>query len=120
MARQRYVTAEEAETKLDKAIEMLRRFGRDEGAERFQRMSPAQYAAERGAVIISNPYDLRRIMNVASKADLEASINEIGDLVDDALDPELSREELVAKVKEIAEVVEGGGEGAEEAEGEED
>ena len=36
-----------------------------------------------------------------------SSLDEITDLVEDALDPELSREELVAKVKEIAAVASG-------------
>ena len=43
--------------------------------------------------------------------ELEGTIQEVGDLVEEALDPELSREELVAKVKEIQEAV-----GAEEEE----
>ena len=36
--------------------------------------------------------------------DLTESLESISDLADEALDPELSREELVAKVKEIAEL----------------
>ena len=47
--------------------------------------------------------------------ELEGTIQEVSDLVDQALDPELSREELVAKVKEIQEAV---GEEEEEEPGE--
>ena len=36
-----------------------------------------------------------------TRSDLEQILTGIEDLADDALDPELSREELVAKVKEI-------------------
>ena len=35
----------------------------------------------------------------------KATITEVSDLVDEALDPELTREELVAKVKEIQEAL---------------
>jgi hypothetical protein len=38
---------------------------------------------------------------MATKADLEQVLNGVQELADDALDPELSREELVMKVKEI-------------------
>jgi hypothetical protein len=37
--------------------------------------------------------------------ELEGTVQQVSDLVDEALDPELSREELVAKVKEIQEAV---------------
>jgi len=36
---------------------------------------------------------------------LEETVQQVSDLADEALDPELTREELVAKVKEIAEAV---------------
>jgi seryl-tRNA synthetase len=35
----------------------------------------------------------------------KATITEVSDLVDEALDPELTREELVSKVKEIQEAL---------------
>ena len=44
----------------------------------------------------------------------KATITEVSDLVDEALDPELTREELVAKVKEIQEALP---EGEEEEDG---
>jgi hypothetical protein len=37
--------------------------------------------------------------------ELEETIQQVSDLADEALDPELSREEVVAKLKEIAEAV---------------
>lgn len=38
---------------------------------------------------------------MATKSDLEDNLESIQDLADDALDPELSREDVVAKVKQI-------------------
>jgi hypothetical protein len=40
------------------------------------------------------------------KAELAEALGLVSDLADEALDPELTREELVAKVKEIAEASE--------------
>ena len=42
-----------------------------------------------------------------AKAELEDTLEQVADLVDDALDPELTREELVSKVKEISGLVTG-------------
>jgi hypothetical protein len=47
---------------------------------------------------------------------LSDTLDEITDLLDEALDPELSREELVAKVKEIAAVASGEAEEEDEEE----
>jgi hypothetical protein len=42
-----------------------------------------------------------------SKADLEGILDSIQELADDALDPELSREDVVAKVKQIYDLASG-------------
>jgi|GEM_PF-2472439 len=44
-------------------------------------------------------------MPKTTKAQLARNLDQVAELVDEALDPELTREELVAKVKEISEVV---------------
>ena len=44
-------------------------------------------------------------MPTQTKAQLEAVLDQVADLVEEALDPELTREELVAKVKEIESLV---------------
>ena len=44
-------------------------------------------------------------MPTQTKAQLEAVLDQVADLVEEALDPELPREELVAKVKEIESLV---------------
>ena len=49
--------------------------------------------------------------------DAQETIEQVSDLVEEALDPELTREELVSKVKEINDLV--GGEAEEEVGGEE-
>jgi hypothetical protein len=48
-----------------------------------------------------------RTGTMASKADLEGILDSIQELADDALDPELSREDVVAKVKQIYDLASG-------------
>ena len=107
------MTRAEAEVKRRKAIEFLQRIGRGEDAGRFARMSPEEYAGHKSAELI-NPF--RRFETMAretgpNKAELSDRIDEIEDLLEEALDPELTREELVSKVKEIHDVVTGEAEG---------
>lgn len=45
-----------------------------------------------------------------TKAELTDTLSDIADLAEAALDPELSREEVVAKVKEMADLASGEGE----------
>jgi hypothetical protein len=104
------MTRSEAETKRRKAVEFLRRIAKDEDAERFAAMSPEQYAAHRQAELMANPFRRYRIMaqeTGPTKAELTERIDDIEDLLEEALDPELSREELVSKVKEIQGVASG-------------
>ena len=49
-----------------------------------------------------------------TKAALEQTIDHISEVIDEALDPELTREELVSKVKEISDLVNDDGLGNEE------
>lgn len=51
--------------------------------------------------MVSNRREIKKELE-----DLNETLESISDLADEALDPELSREELVAKVKEIAEAAE--------------
>jgi hypothetical protein len=44
-----------------------------------------------------------------TKAELSGTLSDIADLAEEALDPELSREEVVAKVKELADLASGNG-----------
>jgi hypothetical protein len=104
------MTRGEAETKRRKAVEFLRRIGKPEDAERFEAMTPDQYAAHKHAELLANPFRRYRIMAQeagSTKAELADRIDDIEDLLEEALDPELSREELVSKVKEIQTVARG-------------
>jgi hypothetical protein len=73
-------------------------------------MSPEDYAAHKHAELKANPFGRYRIMAQEAgptKAELAERIDDIEDLLEEALDPELSREELVSKVKEIQNVASG-------------
>ena len=105
------LTRSEAETKREQAIEFLKRIGNDESAERFEAMTLEEYAEHKGAELLQNPMRIRR-KDMAretgpTKAELSDVLDEISDLAEEALDPELTREELVAKVKELADVASG-------------
>jgi len=91
----------EAEGKRQKAIAFMERIGGD--ADKFEDMSTAEYAESRGAQLL-NPAHRRRIV---TKADLDSLVDELQDGLEEALDPELTREELVSKVKELANLASG-------------
>jgi len=105
------MTPTEAETKRRKAVEFLRRVGREGDADRFDSMTAREYAEHRGAELTQNPISKRRKgmpqTTAASKAELSDTLDQIADLAEEALDPELTREEVVAKVKEISDAASG-------------
>ncbi len=104
----KFMTLSEAEGKRQKAITLMQSTGGD--AEKFRQMDAADYAASKGAQILENPRRRRMTMpreTGPTKAELSGTLDEINDLAEEALDPELSREELVAKVKEIADLASG-------------
>jgi hypothetical protein len=112
----------EAETKRRKAVDFLRRVGRDDDADRFEAMDVEDYAAHHGAELLPNPYRrsiMARQMN-PTVGELSETLEEIADLAEEALDPELTREEVVAKIKELANVATGEAEQDEEAEDEDE
>jgi hypothetical protein len=103
------MTRGEAETKRRKAVDFLRRVGRDDDADRFEAMGAEDYAAHKGAELLPNPnwrLTMPRQMN-PTVGELTETLEEIADLAEEALDPELTREELVAKIKELANVAAG-------------
>jgi len=101
----------EEETKRRKAVEFLRRVGRDEDAARFESMTAGEYAEHRGAELAQNFKSKRRAVMQqtagVTKAELSDILDQITDLAEEALDPELTREEVVAKVKEISDAASG-------------
>jgi hypothetical protein len=99
------LTRQQTQARKDRAVAFLLNVKNDpEPAAEVEQESLDDYA-QRRRIRLSNPN--RRTANMATNAELESTLEEIGDLVDEALDPELTREELVAKLKEIAQIVEG-------------
>src|SRR4051794_20523493 len=117
----RYLTRSEADAKRRQAIAFLRRIGNNDAADTFEGMSAAEYAEHRGVQLLENPrrsaYRMPR-QTGPTKAELADRLEEITDLAEEALDPELTREDLVAKLKELADVASGEAEEEEEADGE--
>jgi hypothetical protein len=116
------MTRGEAETKRRKAVEFLRRMGRDDDAERFEAMDADEYAAHKDASLLPNPQwrqTMARKMN-PTVGELNETLEEIADLAEEALDPELTREEVGAKVKELADVAAGESEEDEDEETDQD
>jgi hypothetical protein len=109
----KFMTEGEAEGKRQKAIEFLERIGRD--ADKFLEMDAAEYAESKGAQLL-NPTRGKKTM---TKAELDGLVDELADGLEEALDPSLTREQLVDKVKELANLA-SGEEDEEEEEEEED
>jgi len=103
------MTRSEAETKRRRAVEMLKRFGRDEEAERFEGMTAEEYAQGKGAEIISNPNRKERIMakrKAARKpAELEELEERVAELETEVEDLETELEEVTDERDELAEQV---------------
>lgn len=103
------MTRSEAESKRRRAVEMLRRFGNDEDADRFESMSPEDYASHKGAEIISgNPNKRCKSMAGAksrtapTRAELEDRISELESELEDV---EEERDALAEQVEQIEEVL---------------
>ena len=100
------MTHSQAESKQRAAVAMLQRFGNDEDAERFEAMSPEDYAKHRGAELISNPNRKERVM---AKRKTAPSYNDLVDRVNE-LEAELEqteeeRDALAEQVEQIEEVL---------------
>jgi hypothetical protein len=100
----KYLTRTEAATAKDKAVRLMESIDQSDRADEFRRMSVEQYAVHRGVALIDNPRSRSALM--ATKAELQDTVDQLEDLLEEALDPELSREELVGKVKEAKDVLE--------------
>jgi len=98
----KFLSESEAENKRQKAIDFMERIGGD--ADKFREMSAADYAASKGSELLPNPSKGTRIM---TKTELANTLDELADGLEEALDPELTREELVAKVKGLADIAGG-------------
>lgn len=108
------MTRSEAETKRRKAVEFLRRIGKDDDAERFEAMSPEDYAAHKGAELLKNP--TRRFL--MARKTVEDYRAEIADLKDENAELQEENESLAGQLDGIQDILEP--EEEEEEEGEED
>jgi hypothetical protein len=71
------LTRSEAESKRQKAVEFLRRIGRDDDADLFEAMDAAEYAEHKGAELIENPTRRFRSMAIRSVTPLESANDQV-------------------------------------------
>ena len=98
----KFITKGEAETKRQKAIEFMERIGGD--ADKFRDMDAAKYAESRGVEFRENSV---RSVTAMTKSELAETLDELADGLDECLDPQLSREDLVAKIKDLSDIASG-------------
>lgn len=97
----------EAETKRQKAVEFLRRIGKDDDADRFEAMDAGEYAEHKDAELLENPTRRHAAMKrPKSRTDLEAELENANDYI----------EELETKLDSIAGIATGDEEETEEEE----
>ena len=75
------LTPDEAEAKRQKAVEFLRRLGREDDADEFEAMSAEQYAEHKGVELRENPK--RRYGNMPRKnsRDLQSELADANDYI---------------------------------------
>ena len=100
----KFMSLGEAETKRGQAIQFLERVGGDSG--KFEEMDAKQYAESRGFQVLENPQP-QKVVTTMTKQEMAETLDQASDLVDEALDPELTREELVGKMKELSDLISG-------------
>jgi hypothetical protein len=128
MARKRALTLEQVERMKSRAVRFVQDvLGDLDRAAEIEAESPEAYAERKGVEI--NPIltvrtirvqdrRLRTMAQGPTKAELEQMVDEVADLANEALDPSLTREEVIDKVKAIADLVGDEDEEEEEEEGE--
>jgi hypothetical protein len=119
-------TYQQVQTAKDRAARFIENVLYDEDrAEEVKDESVEDYADRRRIRIIENPLSLsdlvrvsslfgvmpqspRKAPTMATKAELQEAVNEAADKITELLDPELTREEIVRKAKELDELLNGG------------
>jgi hypothetical protein len=97
-------TLSEAETVRRRAVTGLRNFGRNEEADRYDAMSPREYAQAMGIELVENPMNRRRYIMAKSTAELK---REITDPKGQVADLEDENEDLQDQLDEIAQIAAG-------------
>ena len=108
MAR-KILTRDQAETAKKRAVSFLRNVLQDDDrADEIESEDLEQWAEETGRTI-TNPTKRRTVLmaNGVSKADLQDALDQIGDVVADALDPASERADLVQALQQIDALVSG-------------
>jgi hypothetical protein len=105
------VTREQADRKKAQAASFMGRIGQPDRAEEFERMSADEYAEHKG-LRLSNPRVMKRReamsdVTTVTKADLQDQIDQVLDLLEDAYQPESTREDLVEAVSQALDILRG-------------
>jgi hypothetical protein len=117
-------TLGQIETMLKRAEQFARNVLQDpQKADEFASMGANEYASRKG-IQIRNPdtrggLHERTSIEAMTKPELESLLDEVEDLIDAALDPRLSREQVIDRVMEASDLIGGEEEEPEPAETEE-
>jgi hypothetical protein len=76
----------------------------DDRADEVESETVDEWAEETGRTI-TNPRRKSTMANGTTKADLQGTLDQVSDMIADALDPALSREEVIQKLQEIDSLV---------------
>jgi hypothetical protein len=101
------VTREQAERKKTQAAAFMERIGEDDRADEFDEMSVEEYAEHRGFELVANPRRKARKRTMATKTELQETIDSAIETLNDAYTPEASREDLAAAVGEALDILNG-------------
>ncbi len=105
------LTLQQAETAKKRAGRFVSNvMGDEDRADDIEDETLDEWLNETGRKLKSNPQRKKKTMaasNTATKSDLQDQIDQISDMVADALDPVLSREEVVQRLQDIDEVING-------------
>lgn len=121
MAR-KVLTRDQAETAKKRAISFLRNVLQDDDrADEVESEDLDQWAEETGRTI-TNPTKRKTTLmaNGVSKADLQDALDQIGDVVADALDPASERADLVQALQQIDALVSGDGDDDDDSDDDQD
>lgn len=111
MAKKLILTTDQAETAKLRAANFFRNVQHDEDrAEEIEAQTVEQWAEETGRTLKQNPR--RRIItmpsaNSTTKRELEDTLDDVNGLLEDALDPALTREEVIQKLQAMDDLING-------------
>jgi hypothetical protein len=112
------ITREQAERKKAKAVDFMERMGQPDRAAEFAAMSVDDYAEHKG-IHLANPCRSKRRMAMANgvvttKADQQDQIDQAIDVLEEAYQPESTREDVVEAISNALDILRGEEEDEEE------